>query len=224
MGLLNNLRGTKTILIYRSLLKKIYSLSNKNIIQLSNTTYFDRHPLLFKIVKDYFKEKNAIKIFSFGCSKGEECFTLNEYFPNSLIIGVDIRKKNIRIANKNNQSKNISFKSIDILKSTISKKFDLITAFSVFCREPEARLLDNISKIFNFSAFENYIKELDRLLYVNGVFVIENSNYRFSDTSVISKYKTLYSQKTSFPLFNKDGNKISNDVNVGKIFKKLSND
>jgi trans-aconitate methyltransferase len=53
-----------------------------------NRTALDRYPEVFAAAAA--AAPDARRILSFGCSSGEECVTLAEYFPKAEIIGADI--------------------------------------------------------------------------------------------------------------------------------------
>src|SRR5687767_8594892 len=79
-------------LVFRKLVKEQH--------QLTSVTATDRYPELFTEVRSVVHDKRNLSILSFGCSTGEECFTMQSYFPNARITGVDINKSNLRKANR----------------------------------------------------------------------------------------------------------------------------
>ena len=156
------LKKIKPIYIF---LKKIYywwlslrfQTKTSSIMQTAATTFMDRHPDIFEFLKTQYGDKN-IRIMSFGCSTGEECFSLRKYLPNARIIGVDINPKSIEIAKKNN----LCDEKIDFITSSADelKKlegFDAILGLSVLCKNPEAQELQNISSIYPFYRFNHVI-------------------------------------------------------------------
>lgn len=149
--------------------------------QTHNTTELNRYPDIFTFVSENYP--NLQNILSFGCSSGEECFSLRNYFPNAHIFGVDIDQKVLDIARTKNTDNSISFTdSIDQIP-----KVDAIFAMSVFCRHPETSELD-YNHIYNFSNFNTAMSLLDASLNSHGLLVIYNSNYLFLDTDVAVNY------------------------------------
>lgn len=57
----------------------------------------------------------------------------------------------------------------------------------------------NLKEVYSFEKFDAQVKELDSILKQEGVFVIKTSHYRFCDSAVAPKYKTL-----SVPSIKKD--------------------
>ena len=152
--------------------------------QIHTTTEINRYPKIFNyIAANYSNIKN---ILSFGCSSGEECVTLRGYFKFSNVYGVDSNKIILNEAiNKNNDNFIYYSHTIDDIP-----KVDCIFAMSVFCKHPESFNL-KFNNIYNFSSFNEEIKKLDSKLKSNGIFVIYNSNYFFSDTDVYNNYSFI---------------------------------
>ena len=168
-------------------------------IQDANTTSYDRYPREFYIARALARtiRKQQLKILSFGCSTGEETVSLLNVFPDDNIVGLDISPFVIRKARENNSADGkITY---DISSAETLQKYgpyDLIFAMSVFCAWPASRDIDNISKIFPFSKFEDFVQKLDEVLNPGGVLVIFNSNFEFLDTDVSKKYEVVISNTT----------------------------
>ncbi len=149
--------------------------------QISNATYYDRYPFLFK----YFSSNNSVKILSFGCSTGEECKVLSDkYFPNAEITGVDIDSG--IIGSNITKNKNDKIKYFDKLPNNI--KFDIIFCMSVLCVWPPK---DPQYNYYTFNTFEKTIIELDKVLNPGGYLVIYNSSFCFTETEPFKKYKII---------------------------------
>ena len=63
-----------------------------------NKTALNRYPEIFAAAAA--AAPNAQRILSFGCSTGEECVTLANYFPGAQIVGTDINPLNLLKARK----------------------------------------------------------------------------------------------------------------------------
>jgi chemotaxis methyl-accepting protein methylase len=173
--------------LWKSQLNKYYRRLYAQQHQLTSTTATDRYPELFTEAKEAQGNNKNIKILSFGCSTGEECFSLKKYFPGASIIGVDINRQNLKKA----ASKNI-FKDVKFLNSTEENiktegNYDLIFCLSVLCRWEDTKYVDNCEKLYSFKKFESTLLMLTDNLLPNGLLVIYNSNFRFEDTSVFFK-------------------------------------
>lgn len=179
--------------------------------QTHTTTKLNRYPEIFKFISLNFS--GSKNILSFGCSSGEECFTLREYFPESNITGVDLNAEMIVKAITNNKFKNINF--LNYLDNK-NYYFDCIFAMSIFCRWPETDSLDK-NLIYKFNDFNKEIMNLDSNLKPGGVLVVFNSNYYFLDTDVAHKYVPVNSEsfeKEFVRKFDKFGNYCNNQSPV----------
>jgi hypothetical protein len=152
--------------------------------QLINFTKPNRYPHIFSKCAEI--KTGKIKILSFGCSTGEECFSLREYFPLAEIEGVDINEKCLDIARSKNKDNNIIFNS-----AVTSNSFDWIFCMSVLCREIPDVKLDDCSRYYRFSQFENELDHLIDRLSPNGGIVIYNSNFKFCDTRFFSSFDVV---------------------------------
>jgi hypothetical protein len=214
------------LMIYYNKLKRIYyslvfNIPLKNILQLANTTHYNRHEDLFLFTQKYFGKSSKIKILSFGCSTGEECFSIRNYFRDAIIMGCDINKKSLSLAQKKNKDNKISFFLNKGNQIVNEKYFDLIFANSVLCKQPEDKIVDNLESLFSFKQFNSIIKDLDSVLSINSLIVIRYSNYKFEDTSYAHKYQCLSTVKTDFPLFDTRGKKLNGQNLTCEIFKKI---
>jgi hypothetical protein len=207
----SKLKVSSFYLFYSKFLKLLYyifGIAGRDIIQLANTTKSNRHPDLFTFCQILKGKESKLKILSYGCSSGEECFSLREYFPNSLIIGCDINNLALKKARKINVDTYIEFIYSNERNLKLKGEYDLIFILSVLCKEPEARLVDDISNFFSFKQFNLTISLLDENLRKGGLIIIRNANYLIEDCDIMNRYSCLYKSETGFPIFNKNGLKI----------------
>ena len=182
--------------------------------QISNATQYNRYPEVFNECVKYFGQR-VPKILSFGCSDGREVQTLRKlYFKDSYIDGVDISEKMIENCNKLKLDDKISFYKSEDFKKT---GYDLIYCMSVLCRWPQTSALEDCSKEYTFEQFESQLLELDSLLNKDGLLVVYNSNFLFSDSVLNNKYKALESNELKGSGFVKKFDK--NNKAISKTYK-----
>ncbi|GEM_PF-3630399 len=58
--------------------------------QYSTVTADNRYPRIFAFVRDQLADRDRPRVLSFGCSTGEEVFSLRRYMPAADITGIDI--------------------------------------------------------------------------------------------------------------------------------------
>lgn len=171
--------------------------------------------------------KKNIKILSYGCSTGEEVFSLREYFPDAFIVGVDINKRNIKNAISKNEDHKIIF-SYDIEKTLAENGFfDIIFALAVLQRtENRDEKTLRSTHIYPFEKFNAKLLELDKCLKLNGIFVIDYSDYRFEDSDISVKYKAIRGDHNGVAtrnLYSKNNEKILDLPHYNRIFNKVDN-
>ena len=135
----------------------------------------NRFPLIFESAK--MLKQDAKRILSFGCSTGEECFSLAETFPHAEIVGVDLSYYSIQTARRNNKyGDRVSFH--DVLPGT--GKYDLATCLMVLFA------LDNP---ITFDAWNEALTEVDRHLNLDAMLMIYTSDHAFEKSSVSLNYE-----------------------------------
>jgi chemotaxis methyl-accepting protein methylase len=164
-------------------------------------------------------------LLSFGCSTGEECFTLRKYFPKAKIIGADIRKSNLRraIKNKKDDRTHFIFSNPDNIK--LNGPYDIIFCLSVLCRWNDTEFVNNCKEIYPFTKSDETISMLANNLKNGGLLVIYNSNFRFEDATAYFQFQNIPTR--SLPnsgfvhKFDNSNNKTSNVHNNIVLQKKL---
>lgn len=142
---------------------KYYYKGPGDQLQLSHMTSQNRFPKIMESAKKL--KPDAKRLLSFGCSTGEECQSLLEYFPDAeQIVGVDLDYSSITSARRKNKSDKVFFTDeVDVLD-----KFDVITVLqTLFCLEvpvPKVRWLKAMEKI-------------DQHIVDDGIVMIYTSDY-----------------------------------------------
>lgn len=197
----------------------------QDIHQACNYTKADRYPQIFQFCQQRLADRSNLKLLSFGCSTGEEAFTLRNYFPDARITGVDINPSNIRTCMRKNRDRNIRFDIVRNVTFESSTIFDAIFCMAVFQRtEIRNELVQDSSHIYPFVKFDQQIKALDQHLAVGGLLIIHICNYRFCDCWVAANYEvveTPFRMPQNVPLFNEDNRRLANATYAGIIFRKI---
>jgi 2-polyprenyl-3-methyl-5-hydroxy-6-metoxy-1,4-benzoquinol methylase len=144
----------------------------------------DRYPTMFKKTVEIWRSPY---ILSFGCSYGEECHSLRKYHPYSTILGVDINKKVIKIAQQENKDPKIYFAESNQKLLQTMGPYDLIFALNVLRMNHKNR-----STLYPFVLFNKQITALSKLIKPMGGLVISGYQYNFEKTDVYSSYRLIY--------------------------------
>jgi SAM-dependent methyltransferase len=186
----------------------------------------DRSPIVFEACAKYLAPVTEPKLLSFGCSTGEEAFTLAEYMPAAIIIGVDINEWCVRQCIRKNKSEKLHFYHRLSADFEAESGFDAIFCIAVFQRGENRDFKDKITEGFTFDQFEAEISMLDAKLKPGGLLVVHHSDFSFMDTGVAGHYTPLpfegNKKVLNRPLFDRDNVRVS-EVSVGyRVFVKVT--
>lgn len=149
-------------------------------LQLSHMTRENRFPKMMESAKQM--KPDARRILSFGCSTGEEVFSLASTFPDAEIVGVDLDYYSISRARKQNKENRVYFHT----EVGATGKYDLVTCFMV---------LFSLEKPIEFDKWHEVVKIIDKTVAPNGVLMIYTSDHDFAHSSVFNNYEIIKSWK-----------------------------
>ncbi|MDH7975302.1 class I SAM-dependent methyltransferase [Sphingomonas sp. AR_OL41] len=137
----------------------------------------------------------ATHLLSFGCSTGEEVFSLRRYFAESRITGVDISPHRIRQcrrrARRIRADPAIRFAVAASAEGFAPQSFDVVFANSVFKHGDLAIAPPRWDHRMRFGDFERVVSDLARRVKPGGLLVIRHANFRFSDVAAAKDFTTL---------------------------------
>jgi hypothetical protein len=178
--------GRKSIFFYirRGKFAKIVQLLHPGLHQAPNRTAFNRHPIIFTAAAAALPD--ARRVLSFGCSSGEECVTLADYFPKSEIIGADL---NMLILLKARKHRSDRIRFVYASDRTLSNfgGFDAVFCMSVLRTSARRRL----AGLYPFEVFQERALFLESLVRPGGLLVFHNTTYRFGDTAYKYNYERI---------------------------------
>jgi SAM-dependent methyltransferase len=201
----------------------------KGLYQPWGTTSDDRYPQIFKNVCDQIGDSPQMRILSFGCSTGEEVFSLRRYFPQATIVGFDINRHNIAVCRRRQRMLGDDRMVFAIARSTAVQpdaSFDAIFAMAVF-RQGSLNSVPpppQCNPILNFADFEQSVTELARALKPLGLLIIRNAMFRFADTQVAGAFETVFSLKDDppGPLYGRDNRILPGNDYPDTVFRKCN--
>ena len=183
----------------------------------------NRSPLVFEQCAKYLGRAPHPKLLSFGCSTGEEAFTLAGYIPNATITGVDINQWCIKQCLKKNKSERLHFYHRLSDEFDRESNYDAIFCIAVFQRG-ENRFKDQIMEGFTFQQFENEVALLDNRLKPGGLLIIHQSDFSFADTTIADHYTPLAFEGNkkllNRPLFDRNNIRTSETSECYRVFVK----
>ena len=203
----------------------------RNLFQPYVDTWLDRYPWLFGFAREKLGSNPRAHVLSFGCSTGEEVFTLRRYLPEAAIKGVDINRRALAICKaKLNRSPDpkITFEIGNSTHAERSASYDAIFCLAVLRHGHLAASGATSSEtLIPFADFESLVGDFARCLKIGGLLFIAHSNFRFCDTAVFGSFEVAFSLASPeahprTPLFGRD-NRLMRGVAYGDlVFRKIA--
>jgi SAM-dependent methyltransferase len=193
----------------------------------STFTCEDRYPLLFAQCRERLGSSPDAHILSFGCSTGEEVFTLARYLPAARITGVDLNRWCLRVCRRRNRSPLIDFLHAQSPEFAQLNDLDVIFCLAVFQRTENSEAQGGaLAHGFHFQQFQRAIELLDRKLKPGGLLFLDQADFRFADTSASAHYQPLdfagNERQRLRPLFSPDGSLQATSYSVPRAYIKLA--
>ncbi|MBB2169201.1 methyltransferase domain-containing protein [Gluconacetobacter aggeris] len=155
----------------------------------------DRYPWLFDFAAEALAGKPAPRLLSFGCSRGDEVFSLRQRFPDAPIRGIDINPANIDTCIARSRSLNddrLSFQAAPDTGAEPSGHYDAIFCLAVLCHgDLTVRRARRSGRLMRFADFERTVDGFSRCLAPGGLLFLHTTNFRFSDTAAATAFDAV---------------------------------
>ena len=206
-------------------------LHSRDVFQPFNDTKPNRYPRIFSFVQSQLSVDARLRLLSYGCSTGEEVFSLSNYFPNAAVKGVDINPGNIAVCRrrlKRTPDSAISFETASSTHAEPDAAYDAIFCMAVLRHgdlgQPGVTRCDHL---IEFEGFASAVADFARCLKPGGLLIIRYSNFRFCDTATAANFATVLSvpfpvngQRT--PIFGPDNRLMRGIEYTDTVFRKKS--
>lgn len=202
-----------------------------DLFQPATVTRMDRHPALFELVATRLVDHAEPRLLSFGCSTGEEAFTLARHLPEAAIDAIDANPACIARARRNADlihSKRIRFLCADSPDAVAPDLYDAVFCLSVLRHgDLESHRPERCTSLLAFARFAAAVKALDGRVRPGGLMVLWGCNFRFTDTATATGYRTIASPGATpqpGPFYGADDQLLPEDAYAAFVFVKLEGD
>jgi SAM-dependent methyltransferase len=197
-----------------------------DLLQPSTMTFPDRHPALFDTLQSLLAPVAQPAILSFGCSTGEEIFSLAQRFPTARLRGIDINGACIAKARRAlgaAPDPRIDFVCAASAAKEPAQHYDAVLALSVLRHgRLDAEQPRDCAAILPFARFAGAVASLDACLRPGGVLMIWASHFRFLDTLVATDYTAIgeMNRQAHLPLYGPDNQRCAPQATEPVLFRK----
>lgn len=181
----------------------------QGLFQPYGTTQEDRYPELFQSIHQLLADTPQTRLLSFGCSTGEEVFSLARYFQQAHIRGVDIDAGRIGQCQarwrREGRECRLSFACAGDVTQEKTASYDLVMAMAVFRHGALGGRPADCSAWIHFDDFDRVLGDLARVLKPGGLLVIRHANFRFGDTGAAALFECLRGEAAlGSPIYGRD--------------------
>lgn len=152
----------------------------------------DRYPWLFDFAARDLKDLATPRLLSFGCSRGDEVFSLRRRLPRAAIRGLDIDPNSIAEASVRSRAAQdplLSFAVASGAQGEPSAYYDAIFCLAVLCHgDLTLGRAQRSEPLMRFRDFEAAVADLARCLKPAGLLFLHTTNFRFCDTIVADQF------------------------------------
>lgn len=182
------------------------------LFQPYGTTQEDRYPRIFSQLHGLITDGPDRSLLSFGCSTGEEVFTLARYFQQAAIKGIDIDPARIRLAQRRGSKldlgQRVSFACAATTTTEATACYDAVLAMAVFRHGALKKSSQTSRPWLHFDDFERCVADLARVIKPGGYLALRYANFRFTDTAVSADFDLVLAvpPDPSIPIYGPDDN------------------
>lgn len=197
----------------------------KDLFQPFGDTLDDRYPHIFATLRHLIGEDTPAALLSYGCSTGEEVFTLRRYFPNAVVRGIDISAKRIavarqRLANAGPMAKGLSFDVSANPENEPKDHYDAVFAMAVFRHGDLSSGPSSAKGKIDFASFNAMLTTLAKCIRPGGYLAICHTNFLVLDADIARDFSVILRQDNITPNYDPSGRLLPTIPSEPCLFRK----
>lgn len=155
----------------------------------------DRYPWLFEFAARRLGAQRPLTILSFGCSRGDEVFSLRKYFPRAVLKGIDVNPRNIArclARMRSEAASDMTFATAANTEGEPTSSYDAIFCLAVLVSGDLTRSgAERCDPVLHFARFERQVTDFARCLKPGGLLLLHTTSFRFSDTAAARDFDVV---------------------------------
>lgn len=197
----------------------------KDLFQPFGDTLDDRYPEIFATLRHLIGEGTPAEMLSYGCSTGEEVFTLRRYFPKAIIGGIDISTKRIaiakqRLAEAGQAGEGLSFAVSANPENEPQAHYDVVFAMAVFRHGDLSDGPPSAKGKIDFESFNAMLTTLAKCIKPGGYLAVRHANFLVLDADVARDFRVIMSDRNITPNYDRSGRLLPTIATEPCLFQK----
>lgn len=197
------------------------------LLQDDGFTRDDRYPAIFAFVRETLGDGGDL--LSFGCSTGEEVFSLRRRFASARILGLDIHPGHIATCRARLSAQpdaRISFAVASDTRGIPDASLDAVFCMAVLRRgDLASHTGDRCDRFIRFETFERHVADFARILRPGGLLAIRGSNFRLRDAEAANRFEVVMTLPVEpdprSPLYGCDNRRLGDQAYGEFVFRRL---
>lgn len=164
------------------------------LMQPDGVTVADRNPRLLRAIQAHLPDRADLSLLSFGCSIGDEVFTLRRLYPTARITGIDISRARIARCRERLPAAEAARTRFVVANSAAGEGLachDLVVANSVFRHHALDNGAVSSARILPFARVEPVMNRLAATVKPGGLFALRHANFRFEDMAAAAEFEPV---------------------------------
>jgi len=172
-------------------------LQPDGLFQPEAVTFAGRYDRLFAAAAAELSDASVCRLLSFGCADGTDLIDLRRFFPQALLVGLDINSHNIDRArarcrkDESGAAPDMIFKTASTAAAELEESYDAVFALAVFRHSDLDGAPARCDHVLPFAAVAREAAVLTARVRPGGLFGLINAHYRGGDLPALAAWERV---------------------------------